>query len=122
MISSSICGTQGFPADTAMVYFGGSMAVRDEIRELVLRSFLEIVRCNERNLPLDLSDLAKLESHLNWELSGDSIRRWAGELPVPLSAEDVDFLVQMFQHCWEHYTEDLKELKQFVGEDASSER
>ena len=98
------------------------MAVRDEIRELVVRSFLDIVRCNERNLPLDGSDLAKLESHLNWELSGDSVRRWAAELPVPPSVEDVNFLVEMFQHCWEHYTEDLKELKQIVGEDPALER
>lgn len=98
------------------------MAVRDEIRELVVRAFLDIVRCNERNLPLDPADLAKLESHLNWELSAASVRRWASELEVPPSRQDVDFLVEMFQHCWEHYTEDLKELRQAVGDDPAVER
>lgn len=98
------------------------MAVRDEIRDLVVRSFLDIVRCNERHLPLDERDLQKLESHLNWELSPASVERWAAELPVPPSCQDRDFLQQMFRHCWEHYTEDLKELKQLVGEDPALER
>lgn len=98
------------------------MAVRDEVRELIVRSFLEIVRCNERHLPLDERDFQKLESQLNWELSPASIERWAAELPMPPSREDREFLQQMFQHCWEHYTEDLKELKQLVGEDPALER
>ena len=98
------------------------MAVRDEVRELVVRAFMDIARCNERRLPLDERDFLKLESHLNWELSPSAIDGWADELPVPPSREDRDFLKQMFQHCWEHYTEDLKELKELVGEDPALDR
>lgn len=98
------------------------MAARDEIRELVVNSFLEIVRCNERQLAIEARDLQRLESHLNWELSPAAVERWASELSVPPSPEDREFLRQMFQHCWEHYTEDLKELKELVGEDPALER
>jgi len=96
--------------------------MRDEIRELVVRAFMDIVRCNERKLPLDERDLQKLESHLNWELAPVAVDHWAADLPVPPSPDDLDFLRQMFQHCWEHYTEDLKELKQMVGEDPALDR
>lgn len=87
-----------------------------------MRSFLEVVRCNERRLPLTASDLQRLESHLNWELSPASVERWAAELPATPSPEDREFLQQMFRHCWEHYTEDLKELTELVGEDPALER
>ena len=98
------------------------MPARDEIRALVINSFLDIVRCNERKLPLESSDLQRLESHLNWELAEESIDRWADEFPVALGEKDRDFLKQMFRHCWEHYTEDLKELKELAAEDPALER
>jgi hypothetical protein len=96
------------------------MAARDEIRELVVKSFVDIVRCNERKLPLREQDLALLESHLNWELVPESVERWAGEMKIV--GDDLKFLLEMFQHCYEHFTEDLKELKEAVGEDPSFER
>ncbi len=96
------------------------MAGRDEIRELIVKSFVAIVRCNERNLPLREQDLALLESHLNWELAPESLERWASELNI--GGEDLKFYKEMFQHCYEHFMEDLKELKEAVGEDPSMER
>lgn len=116
-----------------LAFFGGSsagtgvekggesrMASRDEIRELIVKSFVDIVRCNERNLPLRDQDLMLLESHLNWELAPESVERWASEMNI--SGEDLKFYQEMFQHCYEHFTEDLKELKEAVGEDPSLER
>lgn len=96
------------------------MAARDEIRELIIKNFVAIVRCNERQWPLKDSDLVLLESHLNWELSPESVERWAAEMK--LTADDTRFLQEMFQHCFETYTEDLKELRYAVGEDQGLER
>lgn len=96
------------------------MAARDEVRELIVKSFVAIVRCNERNLPIREQDLMLLESHLNWELAPESVERWASEMKI--SGEDLKFYKEMFQHCYEHFTDDLKELKEAVGEDPSLER
>lgn len=96
------------------------MPARDEIRELIIKNFVEIVRCNERHWPLRPPDLVLLESHLNWELAPESVERWAEEMK--LGADDRRFLQEMFQHCFETYTEDLKELRYAVGEDSGLER
>jgi hypothetical protein len=96
------------------------MAARDEIRELIIKNFVAIVRCNERKWPITPPDLVLLESHLNWELAPESVQRWAAE--KKLDEADTNFLVEMFQHCFETYTEDLKELRYAVGEDSGMER